>query len=47
MKKEFLIYQSKSSKIDFRRDLKKNMIFGTQKQIDQLFGAERLAIQSI
>ncbi len=37
MKKENLIYQSKSGKIEFRGDLKKDTIWGTQKQIADLF----------
>ncbi len=37
MKKEILIYQSKSGKIEFCGDLKKDTIWGTQKQIAELF----------
>ena len=44
MKKEILIYQSKSGKIEFRGDLKKDTIWGTQAQIAQLFGTQRQAI---
>jgi len=44
MKKEILIYQSKSGKIEFQGDLKKDTIWGTQKQIAQLFGVQRPAI---
>ncbi len=44
MKKEILIYQSKSGKIEFRGELKKDTIWGTQKQIAQLFGTKRPAI---
>ena len=44
MKKEIVIYQSKSGKIEFRGDLKKDTIWGTQRQIAQLFGIKRPAI---
>ena len=44
MKKEILIYQSKTGEIEFRGDLKQDTIWGTQKQIAQLFGVERPAI---
>jgi len=37
MKKEVIIYQSKSGKIEFRGELKKDTIWGTQKQIAELF----------
>ena len=40
MKKETLIYQSKSGKIEFRGDLKKDTIWGTQKIIAKLFNVE-------
>ena len=33
MKKEVLIYQSKSGKIEFQADLKKDTIWGTLSQI--------------
>ena len=37
MKKEIVIYQAKSGKIEFRGDIKKDTIWGTQKQIAELF----------
>ena len=37
MKKEIVIYQSKTGKIEFRGNLKKDTIWGTQKQIAELF----------
>ena len=40
MKKEIVIYQSKSGKIEFRGDLKKDTIWGTQKMIAKLFNVE-------
>ena len=40
MRKEILIYQSKSGKIEFRGDLKKDTIWGTQKMIAKLFNVE-------
>jgi len=40
MKKEVIIYQSKSGKIEFRGELKKDTILGTQKMIAKLFDVE-------
>ncbi len=37
MKKEIVIYQSKSGKIEFRGDLKKDTIWGNLNQIAELF----------
>ena len=37
MKKEILIYQSKTGKIEFRGDLKKDTIWGNLNQISELF----------
>ena len=37
MKKEIIIYQSKSGKIEFRGDLKKDTVWATQAQISELF----------
>ncbi len=37
MKKEILIYQTKSGKIEFQGDIKKDTIWGTQKQIAEVF----------
>ena len=37
MKKEIIIYQAKSGKIEFRGDFKKNTVWGTQQQIAELF----------
>ena len=44
MKKEMMIYQSKSGKIEFRGDLKQDTVWGTQQQIAQLFGVQKPAI---
>ena len=44
MKKEILIYQSKSGKIEFRGDLKKDTIWGTQRQIADVFEIERSVV---
>ena len=44
MKKEILIYQSKSGKIEFRGDLKKDTVWGTQKQIADVFEIERSVV---
>ncbi len=44
MKKEIVIYQSKSGKIEFRGDLKKDTIWGTQKQIADVFEIERSVV---
>ena len=44
MKKETLIYQSKSGKIEFRGELKKDTIWGTLNQIAQLFGVQKAGI---
>lgn len=44
MKKEILIYQSKSGKIEFRGGLKKNTVWGTQKQIADVFEIERSVV---
>ena len=39
-----IVYQSKSGKIEFRGDVQKDTIWGTQQQIAQLFGTQRPAI---
>ena len=44
MKKEILIYQSKSGKIEFRGDLQKDTIWGTQRQIADVFEIERSVV---
>ena len=44
MKKEILIYQSKSGKIEFRGDLKKDTIWGSLNQIAELFGIQKAGI---
>ena len=44
MKKEMMIYQSKSGKIEFRGDLKKDTVWGTQQQIAQVFGRDKSVI---
>ena len=44
MKKEILIYQSKSGKIEFRGDLKKDTIWANLNQIVQLFGVQKAGI---
>ena len=36
-KKEVMIYQSKTGKIEFRGDFQKNTIWGTQQQISGAF----------
>ena len=43
-KNELIIYQSKTGKIEFRGDFRKDTIWGTQQQIAQLFGTQRPAI---
>ncbi len=44
MKKEILIYQSKSGRIEFRGNLKKDTVWGTQKQIADVFEIERSVV---
>ena len=44
MKKEIMIYQSKSGKIEFRGDLKKDTIWGSLNQIAELFGRDKSVI---
>ena len=44
MQKEILIYQSKSGKIEFRGDLKKDTIWGNLNQIAELFGRDKSVI---
>ena len=44
MKKEIIIYQAKSGKIEFRGDFKKNTVWGTQQQIADVFGVKKPAI---
>ena len=44
MKKEILIYQSKSGKIEFRGDLKKDTIWGSLNQIAELIGIQKVGI---
>ena len=44
MKKEVLIYQSKSGKIEFQADLKKDTICGTLNQISALFRRDKSVI---
>ena len=44
MKKEMIIYQAKSGKIEFRGDFKKNTVWGTQQQIAEVFGVKKPAI---
>ena len=44
MKKEIIIYQAKSGKIEFQGDLNKDTIWGTQQQIAEVFGVKRPAI---
>jgi len=42
--KELIIYQAKSGKIEFRGDFKRDTIWGTQKQITDLFDVDRTVI---
>lgn len=42
--KESVIYQVKSGKIEFRGDFKRDTIWGTQKQITDLFDVDRTVI---
>ena len=44
MKKNILIYQSKSGKIEFRGDLKKDTVWGNLNQIAELFGRDKSVI---
>ncbi len=44
MKKEIIIYQSKTGKIEFRGDLKKDTIWGTQRQTANVFEIERSVV---
>ena len=44
MNKEILIYQSKSGKIEFRGDLKRDTIWGTQRQIADVFEIEKSVV---
>ena len=44
MKKEIIIYQAKSGKIEFRGDLKEDTIWGNLNQISQLFGRDKSVI---
>ena len=44
MKKEVLIYQSKSGKIEFQGDLNRDTIWGNLNQIAELFGVQKPAI---
>ena len=44
MKKEIVIYQAKSGKIEFRGDLKEDTIWGNLNQISQLFGRDKSVI---
>ena len=43
-KDKVIIYQSKTGKIEFRGDFRKETVWGTQQQIAQLFGTKRPAI---
>ena len=43
-KTEILIYQSKSGKIEFRGDLKKDTVWGNLNQIAELFGRDKSVI---
>ena len=43
-RKEILIYQSKTGKIEFRGDSRKDTIWGNINQIAQLFGVQKAAI---
>ncbi|MDE0118777.1 MAG: virulence RhuM family protein [Bdellovibrionales bacterium] len=42
--KEVIIYQSKTGKIEFRGDFKKDTIWGNLNQIAELFGVQKAAI---
>ncbi len=44
MSKNILIYQSRSGKIEFRGDLKKDTVWGTQKQIADVFEIDRSVV---
>ncbi len=39
-----IIYQSKSGKIEFRGDFARDTIWGTQKQIAEVFGIDRSVV---
>jgi len=43
-KKQLVIYQAKNGKIEFRGDFDKETIWGTQKQIAEVFGVQKAAI---
>ena len=43
-KTETLIYQSKTGKIEFRGDFKKDTVWGSLNQIAELFGVQKAAI---
>ena len=42
--KKLIIYQSKTGKIEFRGDLKKETIWGSLNQIAELFGRDKSVI---
>ena len=44
MKKNIIIYQSKSGKIEFRGDFKKDTVWGSLNQIAELFGRDKSVI---
>ena len=42
--KNLIIYQSKSGKIEFRGDFRRETIWGTQKQVAEVFGIDRSVV---
>src|SRR3989339_579947 len=43
-KKQLIIYQAKNGKIEFRGDIDRETIWGTQKQIAEVFGIDRSVV---